>query len=59
MKLEFLECGSPDCPLIRLYKFNAKEAYDLRRTALQLSGAGKKLSSSMNSRALSRLDGAS
>jgi hypothetical protein len=57
MKLEFLECGSPDGPLIRLYKFNAKETYDLRRTALQL--AGNRLSSSMNSRALSRLDGAS
>jgi hypothetical protein len=37
MKLEFLESGSPDCPLIRLYEFNAKEAYELRRIALQLA----------------------
>ena len=37
MKLEFLESGSPDCPLIRLYEFNSKEAYDLRRIALQLA----------------------
>jgi hypothetical protein len=37
MKLEFLEGGSPDCPLIRLHEFNAKEAYHLRRTALQLA----------------------
>jgi len=37
MKLEFLERGSPDCPLIRLYEFAAKESYNLRRIALQLA----------------------
>jgi len=37
MKLEFLASGSPDCSLIRLYEFNAKEAYDLRRITLQLA----------------------
>ena len=39
MKLEFLENGSPDCPLIRLYEFDAKEADNLRRITLQLAGA--------------------
>lgn len=37
MKLEFLARGSPDCPLIRIYEFNSKETYQLRRTALQLA----------------------
>jgi hypothetical protein len=37
MKLEFLESGSPDCPLIRLYEFDAKQAYSLRRITLQLA----------------------
>jgi hypothetical protein len=37
MKLEFLANGSPDCPLIRIYEFNSKEAYELRRIALQLA----------------------
>jgi len=37
MKLEFLESGGPDCPLIRLYEFDLKEAYQLRRAALQLA----------------------
>ncbi|HEY6967970.1 MAG TPA: hypothetical protein VJA94_02105 [Candidatus Angelobacter sp.] len=37
MKLEFLESGSPDCPLIRLYEFTPKEAYQLRRIAIQLA----------------------
>ena len=37
MKLEFLESGSPDCPLIRLYEFTSREAYQLRRVALQLA----------------------
>jgi hypothetical protein len=39
MKLEFLESGSPDCPLIRLYEFGTKEANSLRRIALHLAGA--------------------
>ena len=30
MKLEFLENGSPDCPLIRLYAFDSTEAVRLR-----------------------------
>jgi len=30
MKLEFLESGSPDCPLIRLYSFDSTEALHLR-----------------------------
>lgn len=37
MKLEFLASGPPDCPLIRIYEFNSKEAYELRRIALQLA----------------------
>ena len=37
MKLEFLASGSPDCPLIRIYEFNSKEAYELRRIALHLA----------------------
>lgn len=37
MKLEFLKSGSSDCPLIRLYEFHTKDAYNLRRTALQLA----------------------
>lgn len=37
MKLEFLASGSPDCPLIRIYEFNSKEAYELRRIALALA----------------------
>ena len=37
MKLEFLADGSPDCPLIRTYEFNSKEAYELRRIAIQLA----------------------
>ena len=43
MKLEFLANGSPDCPLIRIYEFNSKEAYKLRRIALQLAKAGVRL----------------
>jgi hypothetical protein len=39
MKLEFLKNGSPDCPLIRVYEFDAKEADNLRRITLQLAGA--------------------
>jgi hypothetical protein len=38
MKLEFLESGSRDCPLIRLYEFGTKEANILRRIALHLAG---------------------
>lgn len=30
MKLEFLEAGSPDCPLIRLYDFSPIEVQRLR-----------------------------
>jgi hypothetical protein len=37
MKIEFLKSGSPECPWIRLYKFKASEAYELRRIALQLA----------------------
>src|SRR5919109_3201642 len=37
MKLEFLANGSPDCPLIRIYEFNSREAYELRRIALHLA----------------------
>ena len=37
MKLEFLASGSPDCPLIRLYEFNSKETYELRRIAVHLA----------------------
>ena len=37
MKLEFLENGSPDYPLIRVYEFDAEEAYNLRRITLQLA----------------------
>ena len=37
MKLDFLPSGSPDCPLIRIYEFTPKEAYELRRVGLQLA----------------------
>jgi hypothetical protein len=37
MKMEFLESGSPDCPLIRFYEFKLSEAQSLRRIALQLA----------------------
>jgi hypothetical protein len=37
MKIEFLKSGSPDCPLIRLYEFDASEAQSLRRICLQLA----------------------
>jgi hypothetical protein len=37
MKVEFLKSGSPDCPLIRLYEFEASEVYHLRRIALRLA----------------------
>jgi hypothetical protein len=30
MKLEFLETGSPDCPLIRLYAFDSAEVLHFR-----------------------------
>jgi hypothetical protein len=39
MKMEFLESGSPDCPLIRLYEFKLGEAQYLRRIVLSLSGS--------------------
>lgn len=38
MKLEFLRAGAPDCPLIRLYDFDSKEAQRLLQIALQLVG---------------------
>lgn len=38
MKLEFLRAGSPDCPLIRLYDFDSREAQRLLQIALQLAG---------------------
>jgi hypothetical protein len=37
MKLEFVESGSPDCPLIRLYEFGTKEADSLRGVTLRLA----------------------
>src|SRR5207245_8149237 len=43
MKLEFLASGSPDCPLIRLYEFNAKEAYDLHRITLHLARGSRNI----------------
>lgn len=36
MKLEFLEAGSPDCPLIRLYDFSRAEAQNLRELVKSL-----------------------
>jgi hypothetical protein len=39
MKLEFLESGSSDCPLIRLYEFDPKEANRLRCIAIHLAEA--------------------
>jgi hypothetical protein len=41
MKLEFLESGAPDCPLVRLYEFDANEAYNLHRIVLQLAGSSE------------------
>lgn len=38
MKLEFLRAGSPDCPLIRLYDFDSREALRFLQIALQLAG---------------------
>jgi hypothetical protein len=37
MKLEFIESGAPDCPLIRLYEFDLTEAVHLREILLSLS----------------------
>jgi hypothetical protein len=37
MKMEFLKSGSPDCPLIRLYEFNAAAAHQLYRSVLRLA----------------------
>jgi hypothetical protein len=37
MKIEFLKSGSSDCPLIRLFEFEANEAQSLRRIILQLA----------------------
>ena len=37
MKLEFLNNGSPDCPLIRLYDFDAEQARRLQQIALRLT----------------------
>ena len=37
MKIEFLKSGSPECPLVRLYEFEASGAYHLRRIALRLA----------------------
>jgi len=42
MKLEFLESGSPDCPLIRIYEFSAEEAHQLHRIALWLARTEEK-----------------
>ena len=36
MKLEFLEAGSSDCPLIRLYDFSRAEAQSLRQLVKSL-----------------------
>lgn len=37
MKLEFLRSGSPDCPLIRLYDFDAEQARRLQQMVLRLT----------------------
>jgi len=37
MKLEYLSEGSPDCPLIRLYRFTQEEALRLRAIVNELS----------------------
>jgi hypothetical protein len=37
MKIEFLKSGSPECPVVRLYEFEASGAYHLRRIALRLA----------------------
>ena len=37
MKVEYLKAGSPDCPLIRLFEFDAKEANGLRLACVSLS----------------------
>ena len=36
MKLEFLQEGSPDCPLLRLYDFEPTEARQLQHAVLRL-----------------------
>lgn len=36
MKLEFLQEGSPDCPLLRLYDFDPAEARQLQHAVLRL-----------------------
>jgi hypothetical protein len=42
MKLEYLSDGSPECLLIRLYKFNRSEAQQLRQLVKSLvTGDGK------------------
>jgi hypothetical protein len=37
MKLEYLEAGSPDCPLIRLYDFTSEEAARLHAALTSLA----------------------
>jgi len=37
MLLEYLSDGSPDCPLIRLYRFTPEEAASLRDAVVELS----------------------
>lgn len=44
MKLEFIQDGSPDCPLIRLFDYKIEEVVQLRREILRLvSGELKSL----------------
>ena len=44
MKLEYLESGAQDCPLIRLYEFDASEASRLRDLFARLAeGASNKI----------------
>jgi|SRR5579863_2528274 len=38
MKLEYIHSGSQDCPLIRLYEFNAAEIASLRALVKSLAG---------------------
>jgi hypothetical protein len=42
MKLEYLSDGSPECPLIRLYKFNRSEAQQLRQLVKSLVTGDRK-----------------
>jgi len=57
MKLEFLENGSPDCPLVRLYAFDSTEAVRLREILRALSDGACESFDLHNDRSVEAIDG--